>query len=80
MRVMSIRDLRDSLSSLGEIVEREGEVVVTRHGRPLVKVVALNPVRKAPSHAALRGSMPRMAVPSEHLVRADRERATEPAP
>jgi prevent-host-death family protein len=74
MREMSIRELRDSLSSIGEIVEHDGEVLLTRHGRPLVKLVALNPCRTAPSHADLRGSMPRMAVPSEELIRADRER------
>ena len=48
MREMSIRELRDSLSSIGEIVERDGEVLLTRHGRPVVKLVAVNPCRTAP--------------------------------
>ncbi len=74
MREMSIRELRDSLSSIGEIVERDGEVLLTRHGRPVVKLVAVNPCRTAPGHADLRANMPRMAIPSEELIRADRER------
>lgn len=74
MRTMSIRELRESLSSIGEIVERDGDVVLTRHGRPLVRLVPLNPCRSAPSHADLRAGMPYMAVPSEDLIRADRER------
>jgi prevent-host-death family protein len=74
MRTMSIRELRVSLSAISEIVEKEGDVVLTRHGRPLVRLVPLNPVRGAPSHADLRASMPRMPVPSEQLIRADRER------
>lgn len=74
MRTMSIRELRGSLSSIGEIVERHGDVVLTRHGRPLVRLVPLNPCRSAPSHADLRAGMPYMAVASEDLVRADRER------
>jgi prevent-host-death family protein len=73
MREMSIRELRDSLSSIDEIVERDHEITLTRHGRPLAKIVALNPVRSAPSHAGLRAGMPRMAVSSEELVRADRD-------
>lgn len=74
MRTMSIRELRDSLSFIGEIADREGEVVLTRHGRPLARLVSLSPNRSAPSHADLRAVMPYMSVPSERLVRADRDR------
>jgi prevent-host-death family protein len=74
MRSMSIRELRDSLSSLQAIVEQEGEVIITRHGRELAKLVPLQPRRGVPSHADLRSSMPFMAAGSEELVRADRER------
>jgi prevent-host-death family protein len=73
MRTMSIRELRDSLSFIGEIADREGEVVLTRHGRPLARLVSLSPGRTAPSHADLRAGMPHMQVPSELLVRADRD-------
>ena len=73
MREMSIREVRAALSSIDEIVERDGEVVLTRHGRPLVKVVPLKPARTAPSHADLRAGLPFLAVPSEDLVRADRD-------
>jgi prevent-host-death family protein len=75
MRTMSIRELRDSLSFIGEIVSRDGEVVLTRHGRPLAKLVSLSPGRSAPSHADLRASMPYLSEPSEQLVRADRDGA-----
>lgn len=74
MRTMSIRELRGALSSIDEIVERDGGVVLTRHGRPLVRLVPLNPSRSAPSHADLRAGMPYLGVPSEDLIRADRER------
>lgn len=73
MREMSIRELRDSLSSIDEIVERAGEVLVTRHGRPVARLSPLRPARTAPSHADLRATMPRMSTPSEDLVRADRD-------
>lgn len=75
MRAMSIRELRASLSSIEHIVEHDGDVVLTRHGRPLVRLVPLEPRRSGgPSHADLRARMRRLDVPSEDLVRADRDR------
>ena len=71
---MSIRELRDSLSSISEIVERDGEILLTRHGRGVLKLVPLEARHTAPSHADLRASMPRQSVPSEELVRQDRDR------
>jgi prevent-host-death family protein len=73
MREMSIRELRDSLSSIDEIVDRAGEVLVTRHGRPVARLSSVRAARSAPSHTDLRAAMPRMATPSEGLVRADRD-------
>ena len=73
MREMSIRQLREALTHLEEIVAREGQLVVTRHGRPLAKVVSLNPSHRAPSHADLRASIGHMGVGSETLVRQDRD-------
>lgn len=74
MRSLSIRELREALPSIAEMVESEGEVLLTRHGRPLVKIVSLQPARTAPSHADLRAGMPRMTVSSAEMVRTDRER------
>lgn len=74
MREMSVRELRDSLSSIGEIVDREREVLLTRHGRPLAKLVTVAPGRTVPSHADLRAQTAPLATPSEDLIRADRER------
>jgi antitoxin (DNA-binding transcriptional repressor) of toxin-antitoxin stability system len=70
---MSIRELRDSLPSIGEILEKESEILVTRHGRAVAKLVAAAPSRSAPSHADLRASIPFQSVPSQKLVREDRE-------
>jgi prevent-host-death family protein len=74
MRTMSIRELRAALSALEEIVENDGEIVVTRHGRPLAKVVPMSPRCAAPSHAGLRATIPYQTVPAEVLIREDRER------
>jgi len=72
VREMSIRELRAHLSTIDDVVEREGEVVVTRHGRAVAKVVPVRPRSEAPSHADLRAAMPPMQRPSEELIREDR--------
>jgi antitoxin (DNA-binding transcriptional repressor) of toxin-antitoxin stability system len=72
VNTISIRGLRASLASLSELLERDGELVVTRQGRPLAKLVPFAPGRTAPSHADLRAGMPDMGVPSEDPVRAER--------
>lgn len=70
---MSIREAREALTHLEEIIEREGEITVTRHGRPVARIVALHGPRAAPSHADLRASLPRQDVPSEVLLRRERD-------
>lgn len=73
MRHISIRQLREALTDLEQIVDKEGELIVTRHGRPLAKVVGLSPCREVPSHADLRASIGPMRVASEGLIRQDRD-------
>jgi prevent-host-death family protein len=73
MRTISIREIRAELGRLGEVLESEGEVVVTRHGRPIARVLPLGPPRKRPRHDELRASMPRLERGSEEVVRADRD-------
>ncbi len=73
MRQISVRQMRGMIGKLGELVEAEGELIVTRRGVPIAKVVPLSAARRLPSHAQLRASMPLLDVPSEALVRADRD-------
>lgn len=73
MRELSIREMRAELGRLGELLETEEQLVITRHGRPIARVLPLGPRRKRPSHEDLRASMPRLATGSEVAVRADRD-------
>jgi len=73
MRTMSIREMRAELGRLGEVLASEGEVVVTRHGRPIARVLPLGAPPKRPRHDELRDAMPRLERGSEEVVRADRE-------
>lgn len=73
MKSLGIRELRKELGTLDELMAREGEVVVTRHGRAIARVVPVRDREPMPSHAELRASMPRLLRGSETLVRAERD-------
>lgn len=73
MRKLSIREVRKELAQLDKLVSREGEVVVTRHGQPIARLLPLRSKRRMPSHADLRASMPRLRKGSEKHIRAERD-------
>ena len=73
MKNLSIRELRNALGQLDELVSREGEVVITRRGRPIARLLPLHSKRRMPSHADLRASMPRLKNGSERHVRTERD-------
>src|SRR5260370_7370306 len=72
LKTLSIREMRSALSRIEEIVAEEGEVVVTRRGRPLARILPPRPRRGIPSRAEWRASMPKLKGPSEELIRQDR--------
>jgi antitoxin (DNA-binding transcriptional repressor) of toxin-antitoxin stability system len=47
--------------------------VLTRHGRAIARVVPLAPRKQRPTNAEFRARMPFMDVPSEVLIRQDRD-------
>lgn len=49
MQTVSIAQAKDQLSSLIHAVEEGEEVVLTRHGKPVVRLVAAQPVSVKPS-------------------------------
>ncbi len=74
MKKLSIREVRKELAQLDELVAREGEVVVTRRGLPIARLLPLYAKRRPPpSHADLRASMPRMKAGSEKHLRDERD-------
>ena len=73
VRRISIREIRSALSQLEELLESEGEVIITRHGKPVARVLPLDRSRPIPSHRNLRQSMQPLPVQSEDLVRRERD-------
>lgn len=73
MKQVSIRAVRSVLSQLDEILAAEGELVITRHGKPIARLLPMGEGAGMPSHADFRKTMPRLRTGSEAAVRADRD-------
>ncbi len=73
MKKLTLREVQERLNRVEELVAREGEIVITRKGKAVARLLPARPRGMPPSHADLRARMPRLAVPSESLVRQDRD-------
>lgn len=73
MRELSIREMRQKLGSLDRLVKTEGEVIITRRGIPVARLLPLHGTHTKPNHEELRVKMQRLSTPSQILVRDDRD-------
>lgn len=74
MKTLTIRQIRQSLSCLDQLLASEGEIAVTRRGVKIARILPLaESNRIVPSHKDLREKMPRMTCDSSSLVREDRD-------
>src|SRR3972149_236297 len=73
MKNLTIREARQSLTHLDRLLEAEGELTITRRGKPVAHVTSVGRKREMPSRKSLRESMPRMKQGSERLVREARD-------
>jgi antitoxin (DNA-binding transcriptional repressor) of toxin-antitoxin stability system len=65
--------MRTVLPRLENLLEREGEIVITRRGKPVARILPTVPERGIPSSVALRRQMRRLDLGSEELIREDRD-------
>jgi antitoxin (DNA-binding transcriptional repressor) of toxin-antitoxin stability system len=73
MKKLSIREARQALSHLDRLLAIEQEVMITRRGDPIAKLVQVGRRRPIPSHSDLREGMKRIHKGSETVLRKDRE-------
>jgi antitoxin (DNA-binding transcriptional repressor) of toxin-antitoxin stability system len=73
MKQISIREVRAVLPRLDEVLAREGELVITRHGKAIARLLPPKAAARMPSHRELRESMTPLSVGSEVYVRQDRD-------
>ncbi|MEB3261669.1 MAG: type II toxin-antitoxin system Phd/YefM family antitoxin [Cyanobacteriota bacterium] len=73
MKELNIREMRASIGRLAELVEAEGELLISRRGRPIARVLPVVPGRQRPDHADLRGRMAPLQKSSAELIREERD-------
>jgi antitoxin (DNA-binding transcriptional repressor) of toxin-antitoxin stability system len=80
MKTLGVREVRQRYEVLKETLEKEGEVILTHHGKPFARVLPLTTLtqqqlraRRSRELAAFRKSMPLQPTSSEQLVREDRD-------
>ena len=70
MRSISVREIRAALPRLEHLLAEEGELLITRNGRPVARVLPSALEGRIPSRAELRR---RLEGESEVLIREDRD-------
>jgi prevent-host-death family protein len=73
MKAISIREMRTELGHLDQLIASEGEVVVTKRGKPIARLLPVQGSRNMPDHSSLRAQMPRLNTSSASLLREDRD-------
>jgi prevent-host-death family protein len=72
MKSITVRETRQGLSRLEELLA-EGEVTITRRGKPVARLLPIGGTRPVPSHKDLRDCIPRLRRGSERLQREERD-------
>ena len=70
---ISIREMRNQLGKLDKLIAKERELIITRHNKPVARILPITGEKKKPTHKALRDRLPYQEISSEELTRKDRE-------
>ena len=80
MKTLGVREVRQRYEVLKDTLEKEGEVILTHHGKPFARVLPWTGeskrerlARRSRELAEFRKTMPLQQVPSEVLIREDRD-------
>ncbi|CAN5288452.1 hypothetical protein BH10PSE19_BH10PSE19_05870 [soil metagenome] len=73
MQTLSIRDMRSALSSLDTLLDASGEILITRHGEPIARLLPIREKRSRPTHEDLHCLMQTLSIPSENIIREARD-------
>ena len=70
---ISIREIRNQLGRLDELLAQEHELIITKHNNPVARVLPIKGEKTRPDHRVLRDRLPYQETGSEVLQRLDRE-------
>ncbi len=80
MRELTVREMRQGYQVLSEVLEKEGEVVLTHHGKPFARVLPIQAetrqsrlVQRSAELAQFRQTLPAQTVSAATLIREERD-------
>lgn len=76
MKNINIREIRQELGRLDDLLAREGEIILTRHGKPIARMLPIaheGASLHLPSLKWLRDKMVKQEIGTEVLIREDRD-------
>jgi antitoxin (DNA-binding transcriptional repressor) of toxin-antitoxin stability system len=73
MKTITIREAREGLSHPEQLFADNDEVIVTRRGEPVARILPIKPQPRLHSLREFLASQPMQSVPSEILIAVDRE-------
>ncbi|MHB1359161.1 MAG: type II toxin-antitoxin system Phd/YefM family antitoxin [Rhodocyclaceae bacterium] len=73
MRTITIREAREGLSHPELLFADNDEVIVTRRGEPVARILPIKPQLRLHSLKSFLASQPMQTIPSETLIAEDRE-------
>jgi len=73
MKKLNVREMRANIGRLDELVEEAGELIISRRGQPIARVLPVSRPRQRPDHADLRQRTALLTTPSADLIRAERD-------
>ena len=74
MKTINVRELRSEIPRLRELLAQEHELLLVSNGEAVARILPAPAGRALPSLAAHRAQMARVKVPSEVLLREERDR------
>ncbi len=72
MQQLNIRQMRNLLGKLDQLIEEEQEIVVIRHKQAIARILPMQTAKKRPCHRELR-QLTQPVTNSVDLIRADRD-------
>ena len=73
MKELNVREMRAAIGRLDELVNDVGELIVSRRGKPIARILPIGGARQRPDHADLRARMAPLDTPSARLIRNERD-------
>lgn len=73
MQTLNIREIRNALAHLDELLNSTDEIIVTKHGEAIARILPMRGKHVRPTHEELHRLTRKLSVPSEKILRNERD-------